>query len=65
MRLITRVYGTPQDGDLVSSIYRWCSAAPIDWVAVTQFKTTNLILRAFSDFSRKLAPRKLPAIRYR
>ena len=38
--------------------------ALVDWVAATKFKRRKLILGALSDFSRKLAPRKLPAIRY-
>ena len=42
--------------------HRLCSSAmTLDWLLSRNLK---LILRAFSDFPRKLDPQKLPAIRY-
>jgi hypothetical protein len=40
---------------------RSATPGPLDWAAsaVTKFKTTKLILRAFSDIPRKLAPLKI------
>ena len=45
--------------------HRLCSSAtPLDWLLSRNLKPRKLILRAFSDFPRKLDPTKLCAIRY-
>ena len=39
--------------------HRFCSATPLDWLLSRNLKPRKLILRAFSDFPRELAPTKI------